>query len=59
MEGADLLASAFNGPNSALLMEQYADWTFDPASVDPNYAAIFEAMDADARLVLDETFGKH
>ena len=54
MEGADLLASAFDGTNTALLLTQYAAWASDPASVDPAYAAIFEAMDDDARAVLEQ-----
>ena len=57
MEGADLLASAFNGTNSAFLMEQYAAWRAGPGSVEPSYAAIFDAMDDDARAVLDEAGG--
>jgi 2-oxoglutarate dehydrogenase E1 component len=57
MDGADLLASAFNGTNSAFLMEQYAAWRAEPASVEPSYAAVFDAMDADARTVLDEAGG--
>ncbi len=54
MDGADLLASAFEGTNSAFLMQQYAAWSADPGSIDPAYAAIFDAMDDDARAVLAE-----
>ncbi|MEI7712292.1 MAG: 2-oxoglutarate dehydrogenase E1 component [Rhodospirillales bacterium] len=57
MDGADLLAATFDGANSALLMQQYAAWTADPASVDPSYASIFGAMDAEARAVLEEAGG--
>ena len=57
MEGADLLAKAFGGSNSAFLMEQYAAWRADPESVEANYAGIFAAMDDDARSVLDEAGG--
>ena len=57
MDGADLLAATFDGTNSTLLMQQYAAWSADPASVDPAYAAIFSAMDHDARSVLEEAGG--
>ena len=58
MEGTDRLASAFDGTNTAFLVEQYAAWSTDPRSVDPSYAAIFDAMDDDARLVLEEAGGE-
>jgi 2-oxoglutarate dehydrogenase E1 component len=54
MDGAERLASAFDGTNTAYLMAQYAAWSADPASVDPEYAAIFDAMDDDARSVLSQ-----
>ena len=57
MDGADLLAATFDGSNSALLMQQYAAWTADPASVDPSYASVFGTMDADARALLEEAGG--
>jgi 2-oxoglutarate dehydrogenase E1 component len=57
MDGAELLASAFNGTNSAFLMEQYAAWSVDSGSVAANYAAIFDAMDDDARGLLDQASG--
>ena len=57
MAGADLLASTFEGTNGAFLVEQYAHWVANPASVDPGYAEIFAAMEPDARAVLDEAAG--
>jgi 2-oxoglutarate dehydrogenase E1 component len=57
MDGANLLASAFSGTNNAFLMEQYAAWSADPGSVDATYAAIFDAMDDDARALLDQANG--
>ena len=57
MDGADRLASAFTGTNNAFLMEQYAAWSADPGSVDASYAAIFDAMDDDARALLDQANG--
>jgi len=57
MDGADLLASAFQGTDSAFLMNQYSAWRADPATVDPAYAAIFDAMDDDALAVLNEAAG--
>ena len=57
MAGADLLASTFEGTNGAFLVEQYAHWVANPASVDPGYAEIFAAREPDARAVLDEAAG--
>jgi len=54
MAGVDILASAFSGASAAFLGEQYAHWAANPAAVDPSYAAVFEAMDDDARAVLDD-----
>jgi 2-oxoglutarate dehydrogenase E1 component len=57
MDGANLLAATFDGTNSAFLMQQYAAWSADPASVGPTYATIFDAMDDDARSVLEQAGG--
>ncbi len=57
MDGADLLASAFQGTDSAFLMNQYTAWRADPTTVDPTYASIFGAMDDDALALLNEAVG--
>ncbi len=57
MAGVDILASAFSGANAAFIAEMYVRWMADPASVDPGFAAVFEAMDDDARAVLMDASG--
>ena len=57
MAGVDILASAFSGANAAFLGEQYARWATDPASVDPSFSDLFDAMDDEARSVLEEATG--
>ena len=51
MAGVDVLAEAFSGANAAFLSEQYARWAVNPASVDPSFADLFDAMDDEARAV--------
>ena len=57
MAGVDILAQAFSGANAAFLGEQYAKWAVNPASVDPSFADLFDAMDDEARAVLAEVAG--
>src|ERR1700733_13610911 len=57
MAGVDILAQAFSGANAAFLGEQYARWASNPASVDPSFGDLFDAMDDDARAVLADVAG--
>jgi len=57
MPGVDLLASAFNGANAAFIADQYARWAANPGAVDSSFAALFEAMDDEARGVLEDASG--
>ena len=57
MAGMDILASAFNGANAAFLADLYARWASNPASVDPSFADLFEAMNDEARAVLEDATG--
>ncbi|MEA2742293.1 MAG: 2-oxoglutarate dehydrogenase component, partial [Acetobacteraceae bacterium] len=57
MAGIDILASAFSGANAAFLADLYARWAGDPASVDPSFADLFEAMNDEARGVLEDASG--
>jgi 2-oxoglutarate dehydrogenase E1 component len=57
MAGVDILAQAFSGANAAFLGEQYARWAVNPASVDPSFADLFDAMDDEARAVLADVAG--
>jgi 2-oxoglutarate dehydrogenase E1 component len=57
MAGVDILASAFSGANAAFLADLYARWVNDPASVDPSFADLFDAMNDEARAVLEDASG--
>ena len=57
MAGADILASAFSGANAAYLADLYAQWTLDPASVDPSFVALFAGMDEEASCVVRDAAG--
>ncbi len=57
MAGIDILASAFSGANAAFLADLYARWVNDPASVDQSFADLFEAMNDEARAVLEDASG--
>ncbi len=57
MAGIDILASAFSGANAAFLADLYARWVSDPASVDPSFADLFDAMNDEARGVLEDASG--
>jgi 2-oxoglutarate dehydrogenase E1 component len=57
MAGVDILASAMTGANAAFLADLYARWVENPDSVDPSFAALFEALDDDARAILTDAMG--
>ncbi|MBX6375813.1 MAG: 2-oxoglutarate dehydrogenase E1 component [Acetobacteraceae bacterium] len=57
MAGVDILASAMTGANAAFLADLYARWVEDPNSVDPSFAALFEALNDDARAILSDAMG--
>jgi 2-oxoglutarate dehydrogenase E1 component len=57
MAGIDILASAFSGANAAFLADLYARWANDPASVDQSFADLFDAMNDEARAVLEDASG--
>ena len=57
MAGVDILASAMTGANAAYLADLYARWVEQPASVDPSFADLFEALGDDARAVLGDASG--
>ena len=57
MAGIDILASAFSGANAAFLADLYARWVSNPSSVDPSFADLFEAMNDEARAVLEDASG--
>jgi 2-oxoglutarate dehydrogenase E1 component len=57
MAGMDILASAFNGANAAFLADLYARWAANPGSVDPSFADLFEALNDEARAVLEDASG--
>ncbi|MFC7475048.1 2-oxoglutarate dehydrogenase E1 component [Dankookia sp. GCM10030260] len=57
MAGVDILASAMTGGNAAFLADLYARWAEQPASVDPSFAELFEALGDDARAVLSDASG--
>src|ERR1700744_151584 len=57
MAGMDILAAAFHGANAAFLVDLYARWAANPASVDPSFADLFEALNDEARAVLEDASG--
>jgi 2-oxoglutarate dehydrogenase E1 component len=57
MAGIDILASAFSGANAAFLADLYARWVANPSSVDPSFADLFDAMNDEARSVLEDASG--
>jgi 2-oxoglutarate dehydrogenase E1 component len=57
MAGIDILASAFSGANAAFLADLYARWANDPASVDQSFADLFDALNDEARAVLEDASG--
>jgi 2-oxoglutarate dehydrogenase E1 component len=57
MPGVDSLATAFNGANAAFIADLYARWVREPASVDPSFGHLFEALNDEARSVLTDATG--
>jgi 2-oxoglutarate dehydrogenase E1 component len=57
MPGVDILATAFTGANAAFIADLYARWVGDPATVDPSFATLFEALNDEARSVLTDALG--
>jgi 2-oxoglutarate dehydrogenase E1 component len=57
MPGIDLIASAFNGANAAFIADLYARWANDKTSVDASFAELFEALNDEARAVLEDASG--
>jgi 2-oxoglutarate dehydrogenase E1 component len=57
MAGVDLLATAMTGANAQFLAQLYAKWVSDPDSVDPDFAALFSALNDDAKAVLTDASG--
>ncbi|OYV39438.1 MAG: hypothetical protein B7Z81_03290, partial [Acidocella sp. 20-61-6] len=45
MAGVDVIATAMNGANAQFISQLYAKWVSAPDSVDPDFAALFAALD--------------
>ena len=57
MAGVDVIATAMNGANAQFIAQLYAKWVEAPGSVDPDFAALFAALDDDARAILTDATG--
>ena len=57
MAGVDVLASAMSGANAQFISQLYAKWVSAPDSVDPDFAALFAALNDEARSVLTDAVG--
>jgi 2-oxoglutarate dehydrogenase E1 component len=57
MAGVDVIATAMTGANAQFIAQLYAKWVGTPAAVDPEFAALFAAMDDDAKSVLTDASG--
>ena len=57
MAGVDVLATAMNGANAQFISQLYAKWVNDPSSVDPDFAALFAALNDEAKSVLSDAVG--
>jgi 2-oxoglutarate dehydrogenase E1 component len=57
MAGVDVIATAMNGANAQFIAQLYAKWVTDPASVDGDFAALFAALDDEAKAVLTDASG--
>jgi 2-oxoglutarate dehydrogenase E1 component len=57
MAGVDVLASAFSGANAAFIADLYARWVENPASVDPSFGELFEALNDESRSILTDASG--
>ena len=57
MAGVDVIATAMNGSNAQFIAQLYAKWVAAPGSVDPDFAALFAALDDDTKSVLTDASG--
>jgi 2-oxoglutarate dehydrogenase E1 component len=57
MAGVDVIATAMNGANAQFIAQLYAKWVSAPDSVDPDFAALFAALDDDTKSVLLDATG--
>ena len=57
MAGVDVIATALNGANAQFIAQLYAKWVSAPNSVDPDFAALFAALDDEAKSVLTDASG--
>ncbi len=57
MAGVDVIATAMNGANAQFIAQLYAKWVEAPNSVDPDFAALFAALDDDTRSILTDATG--
>ncbi|MBU6448800.1 MAG: 2-oxoglutarate dehydrogenase E1 component [Rhodospirillales bacterium] len=57
MAGVDVIATAMNGANAQFIAQLYAKWVEAPGSVDPDFAALFAALDDDGRAILTDATG--
>ena len=57
MAGVDVIATAMNGANAQFIAQLYAKWVSAPNSVDPDFAALFAALDDEAKSVLTDASG--
>src|SRR3984957_13245915 len=57
MAGVDGIATAMNGSNAQFIAQLYAKCISAPNSVDPDFAALFAALDDEAKSVLTDANG--
>ncbi|HTQ72027.1 MAG TPA: 2-oxoglutarate dehydrogenase E1 component [Acidocella sp.] len=57
MAGVDVIATAMNGANAQFIAQLYAKWVEAPNSVDPDFAALFAALDDDTRAIMTDASG--
>ncbi|HET9148519.1 MAG TPA: 2-oxoglutarate dehydrogenase E1 component [Acetobacteraceae bacterium] len=57
MAGVDILSTVMNGGNAAFIGELYAKWVRAPESVDPDFAALFAALNDEAKSILGDAMG--
>ncbi|MDE8345970.1 MAG: 2-oxoglutarate dehydrogenase E1 component, partial [Acidocella sp.] len=57
MAGVDVIATAMNGANAQFIAQLYAKWVSAPQAVDPDFAALFAALDDEAKSVLTDALG--
>jgi len=57
MAGVDVLATAMNGANAQFISQLYAKWVEAPGAVDPDFAALFAALNDEGKAVLTDAVG--